>query len=287
MDPGLSNASNTAASWLDTAKTFVTTQGLAFGIKLLGAIALWVIGRWLIGLVLKLIRRGMGAKTVDPTLVHYLTSALNVMLNVILVVAMLGFFGVETTSFAAVLAAAGVAIGMAWSGLLANFAAGVFLLILKPFKVGDLISAGGVTGTVKELGLFATTISTVDGITTYVGNNKIFSDNIQNLQQSPQRRVDLVAQLAHTVDVADAQRRLVERVTTIPGVLASPAPSIEILQFTERGPLLAVRPYSSSEDYWNVFFATNRVINETFGQAGYPVPELRTRVINSSDRPSG
>jgi small conductance mechanosensitive channel len=117
---------------------------------------------------------------VDPTPLRYLGTIISVTLNVILVVAILGYFGVETTSFAAIVAAAGIAIGMAWSGLLSNFAAGAFIMVLRPFKVGDFVTIGGITGTVKEIGLFVTAINTPDNVMTMVGNNKIFSDTIQN-----------------------------------------------------------------------------------------------------------
>ena len=140
----------------------VTTILTIVGLKLLGAIAIWIVGRWLIGLALRMIGSTLSRQKFDPTLIRYIHSALAALLNIVLVIAMLGFFGVETTSFAALIAAAGVAIGMAWSGLLSNFAGGVFLVVLQPFKVGDFITAAGVTGTVEEIGLFATTLDTPD-----------------------------------------------------------------------------------------------------------------------------
>ncbi|MEC4819965.1 MAG: mechanosensitive ion channel family protein [Scytonema sp. PMC 1069.18] len=252
-----------------------------FGLKLLGAIVLWFVGQKLINFAVKLIKRGFKSQHIDPTLVHYLINIISVTLRIILVVALLGFFGIETTSFAALLAAAGVAIGAAWGGLLANFAAGAFLVMLRPFKVGDFITAGGVTGTVTEIGLFATTINTPDNVMTIVGNNKIFSDNIQNFSVNPYRRVDLVAQLHHNVDHNQAIQLLKGRISQIPNVLADPAPDVEILEFNLAGPLLAVRPYCNNDNYWQVYFDTNRIIRETFGEAGYPVPEQRYAVSNS------
>src|SRR5689334_11455621 len=148
--------------------------------KVVGAVALWLIGRWLISFALRLIQRAFDRQKFDPTLARYLQTALGIVLNVALVVALLGFFGVETTTFAALLAAGGVAIGVAWGGLLANFAAGAFLVLLRPFKVGDFVTAGGVTGTVDAIGLFGTVINTPDNVHTIVGNNKIFAENIQN-----------------------------------------------------------------------------------------------------------
>jgi small conductance mechanosensitive channel len=243
-----------------------------FGFKLLGAVLIWFIGKWLINLATRLISRGLRGK-VEATIVKYLNSTIAIALQIILIVAILGFFGIETTSFAALLAAVGVAIGAAWGGLLANFAAGVFLIFLRPFKVGDLVCAGGVTGTIEEIGLFATTLNTVDNIKTIVGNNKIFSDNIQNFSANPYRRVDLLAQIAHGVDHKGAIALLKAKVSDIPNVLSEPSPDIEILEFNLAGPVLAVRPYCSPEHYWQVYFDTNRIIRESFGEAGYPAPE--------------
>lgn len=255
-----------------------TTLALGIGLKILGALVAWIIGRWLIGVVVRLTGAALSRQQVDATLQRYLGSIITVTLNVVLVVAILGYFGLETTSFAALLAAAGIAIGAAWSGLLANFAAGVFLVILRPFKVGDYVAAGGVEGTVETIGLFGTTINSADNVHTTVGNNKIFSDNIRNFSVNPWRRVDRLAQLAHGVDPQDAVARLRAAVTAIPHVMASPAPDIEIVDFTAMGPVLAVRPYCHNDHYWQVTFDTNRVIAETFGAAGYPVPEQHMRV---------
>jgi small conductance mechanosensitive channel len=252
-----------------TATTVLTTVGL----KILGAIAIWIVGRWLIALALRLIGGPLTNQKIDPTLTRYIKSATAVLLNVVLVVAILGFFGVETTSFAALLAAAGVAIGMAWSGMLANFAGGVFLVILQPFKVGDFVAAGGVTGTVEEIGLFATTLNTPDNVKTMVGNGKVFGDTIQNFSANPYRRVELTAQLAHGVEPAAAVALLKPALTKLPNVMAEPAPDVEILTFNPMGAVLAVRPYCDNRHYWQVYFDTNRLIRDTFTRAGFPVPE--------------
>ncbi len=188
------------------------------GLKVIGAIVLWFVGSWLIRFAVNLIIRGLRARGVDHTIIAYVSNAVSVLLKITLVVAILGYFGIQTTTFAALLAAAGLAVGVAWSGLLANFAAGAFLVILKPFKAGDFIQAGGLMGTVEEIGLFVTTINTMDNIKTFIGNNKIFSDNIQNFSSNPYRRVDLVAQLDHTVDPKVAVQLLKERLAKIPNV---------------------------------------------------------------------
>jgi small conductance mechanosensitive channel len=155
---------------------------------------------------------------------RFVGNALSVALNIALVVAILGYFGVQTTTFAALLAAIGFAIGTAWGGLLGNFAAGAFLLVLRPFKVGDFITAGGITGTVHEIGLFVTTLDTPDNVRTFLGNNKVFSDTIQNFTANPYRRVELTAQISGAADPHLAIQRLKERLARIPNVIDKPAP---------------------------------------------------------------
>ena len=258
------------------------TMAVALGIRVLEALALWIIGRWLIGFALRLIGRGMTKQKIDPTLIRYMQNAVGALLNIVLVIAILGFFGVETTSFAALIAAGGVAIGLAWSGLLANFAAGVFLVILQPFKVGDFVVAGGIMGTVEEVGLFVTSINTLDNIRNIVGNGKILGDVIQNFTTNPFRRVDLQAQLDHTADVHKVMALLKANLAQIPNVLTNPAPDVEILTFTLAGPVLAVRPYCNNEHYWQVYFDTNRVIRDTGASAGLPAPEQHFAVRTSA-----
>jgi small conductance mechanosensitive channel len=254
-----------------TAAAIATLVAVAW--KLAGALAIWIVGRWLIRFTLRLVDGSMSRHRADATLTRYLHTGLSVSLKVVLVVAILGFLGVETTSFAALVAAGGVAIGVAWGGLLSNFAAGVFLVFLRPFKVGDFVSAGGVVGTVDSIGLFGTTINTPDNVMNIVGNNKIFSDTIQNFSSNPYRRVDLTATINNAVDHHRAIGLLKERVQKIPNVLASPGPDVDVLQFTPAGPLLCVRPYCKNENYWQVYFDTNRAIRETFGDAGFPAPK--------------
>ena len=250
----------------------IVIWGAQFGIKILGAILLWVVGRALISFAISLLRRALLKRPIEPTVINYLASTISVLLNITLVVAILGYFGVQTTTFAALIASAGLAVGLAWSGLLSNFAAGAFLLILHPFKVGDLIQAGGLLGIVEDIGLFVTTINTLDNIKTFVGNGKIFADNIQNFSANAYRRVDLVAQLNHSVDPNQAINLLQAGLSKIPNVMESPPPDVEILQFTAMGPVLAVRPYTNNQHYWQVYFDTNRLIRNTFGEAGFPAP---------------
>jgi small conductance mechanosensitive channel len=249
------------------------------GLKVLAAVAFWVIGRWLIGVAVSMVRASLERQKVDPTVLRYVGSIVTVTLNVLLVVGILGYFGIQTTTFAALIAAAGVAIGMAWSGLLAHFAAGAFLVVLRPMKVGDFVTVGGVTGTVTELGLFTTVINTPDNVQTIIGNNKVFSDTIQNYTHNPFRRVDLKCQLSGAADHQAAMALLREKIATIPNVLAEPKVDVEILDFTLVGPVLAVRPYCHNDNYWQVYFDTNKMIREALGEAGFPAPMPAQNVI--------
>ena len=253
-------------------ETFLLAAG-QFAIKIIAALLIWFIGRWVVGLLVKMMKKYLDSHQIDPTLVRYLGNIVVVLLNIILIIIILGLFGIQTTSFAAVLAAIGLAIGLAWSGLLGNFAAGAFLVVLRPFKVGDFITAGGTTGTVKEIGLFVTTLTSPDNIEVYVGNNVIFTGTIQNFSTNPYRRVDRTAQLSHSVDPQEAIKILKDRLSQIPNVMENPAPEVEILEFNLAGPVLAVRPYCNNDHYWQVTFDTNRLIQESFGEAGFPVPE--------------
>ena len=194
------------------AEATITTVGL----QVLGAIVLYIAGRWLISFAVGMLQKALGGQKIEPTLLRFLGNTVSVILNITLVIAILGYFGVQTTSFAALLAGAGLAIGTAWGGLLSNFAAGIFLVVLRPFKVGDFISAGGTTGTVESVGLFVTKIDTPDNVCTYVGNNKLFADNIQNFSTSPYRRVELAAQISGAADPKQVINALKQKIKANP-----------------------------------------------------------------------
>lgn len=262
---------------LATAYSTLTTVGL----QIVGAIVLFIVGRWLINFITRLVNTGLKRQSFDPILAGYIGSILSVLLNIVLVISLLGWFGIQTTTFAGLLAAAAFAIGTAWSGLLANFAAGAFIIVLRPFKHGDFISAGGVTGTVDEIGIFATTINTPDNVKTIVGNNKIFSDNIQNFSANAYRRVELTAQLSNDTDPRHAIELLQPALAKIPNVVATPAPEVTVVSFTGLGPVLAIRPYCHNSNYWQVYFDTNMLIRNTFVEAKYSTPEPSLTIRNA------
>ncbi len=218
-----------------------------YGTKLLGALALWFIGGAIIDFAVQRIDRATARSSLDATTRSYLLAGLRILGK--------------------------LAIGMAWSGLLANFAAGVFLAALRPFKVGDMISAGGVTGVVVELGMFATTLTTADNLKVVVGNNKIFADNIINYSANATRRVDLTAQLSGAADLPRVRERLMAAMARIPNVSTTPAPEVAILEFNLVGPVLAVRPHCANEHYWQVYFDTNEMLRSTLAE--FPSPQAR------------
>ncbi|WP_114653620.1 mechanosensitive ion channel family protein [Polynucleobacter necessarius] len=228
---------------LDRIQEILVAAATDIGLKILAAIVFWVVG-----------------------------SAVSVTLNILLVIGILGYFGIQTTSFATLIATAGIAIGAAWAGLLSNFAAGVFVIVLRPFKVGDFVTAGGVTRTVKEIGLFSSTIYTPDNIATMVGNTKILGDTIQNFSNSSYRRVDLKCQLSGAADQIAAMQLLREKISAIPNALQDPTVEVNILEFNLVGPVLAVRPYCNNDRYWQVYFDSNRVMSEALTTAGFPAP---------------
>lgn len=258
-------------NWGNIANTLETTI-TGIGLQVLGAIFLYIVGRWLISFAVGMVQKGLTRQKFEPTLLRFIGNTISVVLNITLVVAILGYFGVQTTSFAALLAGAGLAIGSAWGGLLANFAAGIFLVVLRPFKVGDFISGGGITGTVEEVGLFVTTIDTPDNIRTFVGNNKLLADNIQNFTANPYRRVELGAQIAGGADPHQVIAALKQRIRQIPNVIAKPEPDVVIASFTPAGPVLAIRPYCNNQFYWQVYFDTNMAIREVLGDGTFPAP---------------
>ncbi len=225
---------------LQSVQNFFSTTITELAIKVLAAIAFWIVGRWLIGRVVALIGAAMNRNAIDPTLTKYLGSIVTVALNIALVLGILGYFGIQTTSIAAMLAGAGVAIGVAWSGMLGNFAAGAFMLVLNVF--------------------------------TLVGNSKIFGDTIQNFSARPVRRVERTAQLAGSVDPLDAIARFKAAVAQIPNVAASPAPEVNLLDINLVGTVIAVRPYCHTDHYWQVYFDTNEAIVRVCKEAGWPAP---------------
>lgn len=253
-------------------KSLALTEALPLLLKVIGALFIWFIGRTVIAGFRKVLDMGLQRRQLDATLIRYVGSLFTGSLTLLLIVGILGLMGVETTSFAALIAAAGIAIGAAWSGLLANFAAGIFLLVLRPFRVGEEIEAGGVTGIVQEIGLFVTTLDTSDNVRIAVGNNQMFSDNIVNYSHHPYRKMTVKVPLMHGVDVRVLQQALVERMATVKGVQEKPVPQVEIAEFALQGPVLAVCIFCKPTEYNDTQANVGDAIAEILLAVGYTVP---------------
>lgn len=257
---------------METAKNFLVTKGVDFLVQVLAAVALYIVGRWVIRAARGVVRRALGHRQLDPTLAKYIDQTLGVLLTILLVIAALGVLGVQTNTLAGLLAAAGVAIGVAWSGLLSNIAAGLFMVALRPFKKGDTVQIGGVLGDVELVGFFGTSLLAPDGTKIMVGNAKALADNIHNLSAVPHRRIDARAQLPWGCDATAFYENVRKRLAQEPKVLAVPAPIVETLDNNAAGPVVVIRPFCAPADYGEVFFLTNRIVAEEIARAGFGAP---------------
>ena len=263
---------------LDTAIQLFQLHVLPVLLRLLGALLIWNVGRRIIALVAALVAKTLTHNKLDSTLVRYLTSILSGLLTVFLVLGIVEFLGIPTTSFAALAAGAGLAIGAAWSGMLANFAAGIFMIVMRPFRVGDRITAGGVTGTVREIGLFATQIDTEDNIQTLVGNAKLFGDNLQNHTAYPQHTCMLEFHLRSSADFHARMQQLTEQLKTIPGVTAGTC-EVEFEKFSPWGPVLSATVDCQHNDFRRVRADMAAAIQRIYGEMGLQAPAV---AVNAS-----
>lgn len=231
-----------------------------YGLKLVAAVAVWLIGRAFIKFGLGLLVGRLERQKVDHTIVGYARNTLAVALNIALAVVLMGVLGIETASFAAFIAGAGLAIGAAWSGLLSNFAAGAFLVVLRPFKAGDTVTAAGVTGVITEVGLFVTTLVTQDNVVTHIGNSKVLGSILRNYNTNAHRRIDLMGRAPRHADLPVLLASLRETLAGVPGVLSVPAAEVELLSFDAEELHLAIRPYCAPDGYWPVVYATTTAL---------------------------
>lgn len=243
-----------------------------YGLKVIAAIVILVLGRIVAKIVRAIIRRILEKSKVDGTLVSFVTSVSYVAMMAFIIIAALGQLGVQTASFVAVLGAAGLAVGLALQGSLANFAAGVLMIIFKPFKLGDLIDAGGTTGVVEEIGIFTTEMKTADNRKVIVPNSKVTGDNIVNYSSKGIRRVDMVAGVSYGDNLDKVKKVLEEILAADPRILKDPAPTIGVLELADSSVNFAVRPWAKVDDYWNVFFDTQEKIKKGFDAAGIAIP---------------
>ena len=247
---------------------FVTT----YGIKVIGAIIILILGRIAAGIGRKVVRKVLEKSKTDPAVVSFVGSMIYFLILIFAVLAALAKFGIQTASFVAILGAAAFAIGFALQGSLANFAAGVLILVLRPFKVGDYIDGAGVGGTVKDIQLFTTVLATPDNIKIMVPNGKLFGDTIKNFSGFDTRRIDLVIGIGYTSDIQKAYDVLMSLIKEDTRILSDPPTNIAVSELADSSVNFVVRPWVKRSDYWGVKFDLTRKIKEAFDENGIEIP---------------
>lgn len=243
-----------------------------YGIKIIGAILIWVVGSWMIKKVMKGLKKIMSKRDYDESLQKFLLNLVNWSLKILLAVVILGKLGVETTSFAAILAAAGLAIGMALQGSLGNFAGGVLMMIFKPIKIGDLIEAQGEIGVVKEIEIFTTKLVGLSNKEIIIPNGSLSNGNIINYTTEGTRRVDLVFGVGYDSDIKQTKDVLMNVLTSHSKVLKDPAPTVNVMELADSSVNFAVRPWCNVEDYWDVYFDITENVKIALDTAGIEIP---------------
>ena len=252
------------------------------GGNLIGALLIFVIGRFIIKLIKRLVFSFMEKRKADPSIIGFVRSLLNITLNILLAIAIVNRLGIETTSFAALLASAGVAIGMAFSGNLQNFAGGIIILVLRPFKVGDFIESQTISGTVKEIQIFHTILTTPDNKTVYIPNGSLSSGTITNYNQNATRRVEWTFSVEYGEDVNKVEEIVKTTVANDKRILTSPEPFFAVNALDSSSVNVIIRVWVNNSDYWPVRFDMNRNIYEAFNNAGisFPFPQITVHTKN-------
>ena len=242
------------------------------GLQIIAAIVILIVGFWLAGIMKRIVRRMLSRTEVDPILVSFTASLTRIAILVFFVIAALGKTGIQTTTFVAVLGAAGLAVALAFQGSLSNFASGVLIIVFKPFKIGDFITAGGVTGGVEAIGIFTTELKSPDNKKIIVPNAKVTGDSITNFSAKDQRRVDMVAGVSYGADLAKVRTVLEGILSEDERILKDPAPTIGVLELADSSVNFAVRPWVKTADYWDVFFDTTEKGKVELEKAGITIP---------------
>ncbi|NOQ21401.1 MAG: mechanosensitive ion channel [Candidatus Aegiribacteria sp.] len=254
-----------------------------YGLNILAAAAILIAGKFVAAIIRKLIRKIMQKREVDATLTGFVTSIVYAGIIAFVVIAALSKLGIQTASFIAILGAAGLAIGLALQGSLSNFASGVLIIIFKPFKGGDYVSAGGCDGFIDDVGIFTTSIRTVDNKLIIVPNSKVMSDTITNYSAMETRRVDLVAGVSYDEDVDRVKDVLLKLMAEDERILKDPSPFVGLLEMADSSVNFTVRAWVKTGDYWSVFFDTNERIKKTFVAENITIPYPQLDVHMNKD----
>jgi small conductance mechanosensitive channel len=262
----------------------LTNFALEYGPRLAGALIVLVLGLWVVRAITGSAGRMMEKRGVDPSLTPFLKGLISTLLKVLVIVSVLGMAGIEMTSFIAILAAAGLAVGMALSGTLQNFAGGVMILIFRPFNVGDFIEAQGFTGTVKEIGIFRTILNTPDKKVVIIPNGPLATEALTNFSREPQRRVDWTFGIAYGDSVDDFKRAIEDFVAEDERILQDPPLFIGLAELADSSVNFTVRAWVKAEDYWGVFFDMNEKVYRRFGdyQLNIPFPQMDVHLPRES-----
>jgi len=265
----------------DQLLVFITT----YGIKIIGAIIILVLGRIGAGIGRRIVKRVLEKTNTEPSIISFVGSLTYVVILLFAVLATLAKFGIQTASFVAIIGAAGLAIGFALQGSLANFAAGVLILVLRPFRVGDFIMGAGEAGTVKNIQLFITELATPDNIKVMVPNSKLFGDVIKNVSAYDTRRVDFVIGIGYSSDMQKAYDIMMDLVSKDSRILSDPACQIAVSELADSSVNFVLRPWVKKEDYWGVKFDLTRKIKEAFDANNIEIPFPQQTVHMISEAP--
>jgi small conductance mechanosensitive channel len=253
---------------IDTLMGYVTT----YGMRIVIAILVLVIGKWIAGLIRRGLRKAMERNKVDPVLVGFLSSIVYYLLMIAVLISAVSQLGVQTTSFIAVLGAAGLAVGLALQGSLSNFASGVLIILFRPFKIGDFVEVGGVMGVVDEIGILMTEMHSVDNKGITIPNSQIMNAHIVNFNARDTRRLDLTFGISYGDDIDKAKAILVDLVENDERCLKDPAPTIAVLELGDSSVNFAVRPWVKGSDYWAVLFDMQEQVKKRFDAEGITIP---------------
>jgi small conductance mechanosensitive channel len=267
---------------LNTISDRVVNFFYTYGPTLIGTIIFFIVGLWIINFLVKVMRKRFGKRNIDSSLQSFLISMINIGLKVLLIITAAGMIGIQTTSFVAVIGALGLAVGLALQGSLANFAGGVLMLFFKPFKVGDLIESQGQTGVVKEIQIFNTILLTSDNKTVILANGAVSNNTIINYNRHGNLRVDMTIAVAPDNDVEKVRQIIMMVLSGNNKVMKDPVPFVGVSKVGDGMITLAVRPYSTVDDYWDVFFGVQEEIKKAFDQNRVTAPVPTRMVINKN-----
>ena len=271
---------------METVSNQLTLFLTTYGLKILGAILILILGRIAAGVGRKIVRRILRKAKAEPSIVSFVGSLTYFLILTFAVLAALAKFGIQTASLVAILGAAGFAIGFAMQGSLSNFAAGVLILVLRPFRVGDFIMGAGESGVVKEISLFTTVLATPDNVKIMVPNGKLFGDVIKNVTAFETRRVDLVIGIGYSSDIQKAWDVMMSLIKEDTRILVDPVPQIAVAELADSSVNFVVRPWVKKEDYWGVKFDLTRKIKEAFDENGIEIP-FPQRTVHMISQGSG